>query len=78
MNATHSKWTWHRTEFGEKVVSDQAWIVRADSTSVAGLPRARGLGAAVVEHSAGTSMDDDERRQRTAQGVPAGKGLRSK
>lgn len=29
-NATHAQWTWHRTVDGEKVVSDQAWIVRHD------------------------------------------------
>lgn len=76
MNATHSFWTWHRTEFGEKVVSDEAWIVRADSTRVAsGSPQARGLGAAVAEAVA--DADGLARGQRLTQGAPIAKGLRS-
>jgi len=30
-NATHAKWTWHRTDNGEKIVSDEAWVVRYDA-----------------------------------------------
>ena len=30
-NATHAKWTWHRTSNEEKIVSDEAWIVRCDA-----------------------------------------------
>ena len=78
MNATHSLWTWHRTEFGEKVVSDEAWIVRADSARVAaGLPQARGLGAAVAAEAV-AGGDGLARGQRLTQGAPTAKGLRSK
>jgi len=30
-NATHAQWTWHRTLDGEKIISDQTWIVRYDA-----------------------------------------------
>jgi hypothetical protein len=93
MNATHSLWTWHRTEFGEKVVSDNAWIVRADTPAAAAaaaaaasagsadgsLPMARGLVGGHVGGQAGMVERESnfERGQDLVQGMPIAKGLRS-
>ena len=36
MAGTHAHWTWHRVANGEKIVSDEAWVVRYDGAWAAG------------------------------------------
>ena len=78
-NATHSLWTWHRTELGEKVVSDEAWIKRADaaaarSGSVVAEPAATGLG---LEQGASNFERGQQAAAVAGAAVPTAKGLRS-
>ena len=83
-NRTHAQWTWHRTDRGEKVVSDQTWIVRTPTVAERGVrrgasarqragPRGDAPSAKGLVPRGGSQAD-----QQGAAGQPAALGLRSK
>ena len=83
-NRTHAQWTWHRTDRGEKVVSDQTWIVRTPTVAERGARR-----GASARQRAGPRGDAPSAKglvprggspagQQGAAGQPAALGLRSK